>query len=138
MGKEKHHLIEENMELKKEASQYQFALGNATDYRTNNNDKNYHVQLNNDITELQNKLKNYITTLKEDFEINFDAVNDLIKKYNIKNTVTLENPNESLIKAILQHHILKKIIKDMNKYFNRNSEAESVLHLEAEIISKKI
>jgi hypothetical protein len=136
MEKEKQYLVEKNIELKKEASQYQSALGSATNYRISDDDKNHHVQLKNDILELQNKLKNYVTTLKGGFIINFDAVNDLMKKYNVKTTVTPENPNKPLIKAILQHHILKKIIKDMNKYFNQNSETESVLHLEAEIISK--
>lgn len=137
MEKEKFHLVEKNIELKKEASQYQSELGSATNYRINDDDRNHHVQLKNDISELQNKLRNYVTTLKgNDFEIKFEAVNNLIKKYNIKTSVTPENSNKSLIKAILQHHILKKIIKDMNKYFNHNSETESALHLEAEIISK--
>ncbi|CAB4437367.1 unnamed protein product [Rhizophagus irregularis] len=136
MEKEKYRLIEKNIELKKEASQYQSALGSATNFRINDDDRNHHVQLKNDISELQNKLRNYVTTLKGDFEIKFDAINNLIKKYDIKTSVTPENPKKSLIRAILQHHILKKIIKDMNKYFNQNSETESALHLEAEIISK--
>uniref|UniRef100_U9TQT9 Uncharacterized protein n=1 Tax=Rhizophagus irregularis (strain DAOM 181602 / DAOM 197198 / MUCL 43194) TaxID=747089 RepID=U9TQT9_RHIID len=124
------------IKLKKEASQYQSALGSATNFRINDDDRNHHVQLKNDISELQNKLRNYVTTLKGDFEIKFDAINNLIKKYDIKTSVTPENPKKSLIRAVLQHHILKKIIKDMNKYFNQNSETESALHLEAEIISK--
>ncbi|CAB4437227.1 unnamed protein product [Rhizophagus irregularis] len=80
MEKEKYRLIEKNIELKKEASQYQSALGSATNFRINDDDRNHHVQLKNDISELQNKLRNYVTTLKGDFEIKFDAINNLIKK----------------------------------------------------------
>ncbi|CAB5381324.1 unnamed protein product [Rhizophagus irregularis] len=78
--KEKQDLIEKNSYLKKEASQYQSALGTMTNYRMDDDDKNHSVRLKKDIEELQNKLKSYVTTLKGDFEIDFKAVNNLMGK----------------------------------------------------------
>ncbi|GBB95718.1 hypothetical protein RclHR1_00260023 [Rhizophagus clarus] len=134
--REKQDLIEKNNILKKEASQYHFALGTATNYRMDDDDKNHSVHLKEDIEELQCKLKNYVTTLKGDFEIDFNAVNDLMEKYNIKAKVTPKNPNKPLIRAVLQYHILKKIIKYKDDYFKKNSRTGNEMHLEAEIVSK--
>ncbi|CAB4437210.1 unnamed protein product [Rhizophagus irregularis] len=137
--KEKQELIEKNINLKKEASQYQSALGSITNYRMNDNDKNHSVQLKKDIEELQYKLKNYVTTLKGDFEIDFKAVNNLMEKYNIKTKVTPKEPNKPLVKAVLQRHIIKKLTRDIRKYFKQNSEnseEDSPMHLEAEIATK--
>ncbi|GES97273.1 hypothetical protein GLOIN_2v1678993 [Rhizophagus clarus] len=134
--KEKQDLIEKIISLKKEASQYHYALGTVTNYRIGGNDKNHSIQLKIDIEELQYKLKNYVTTLKGDFEINFNAVNDLMEKYNIKAKVTPKYPNKPLIRAVLQHHVLKKITKDMKKYFDQYSRTGNEMHLEAEIVSK--
>ncbi|CAB5127558.1 unnamed protein product [Rhizophagus irregularis] len=131
--KEKQELIEKNINLKKEASQYQSALGTMTNYRMDDDDKNHSVQLKKDIEELQNKLKNYVTTLKGDFEIDFKAVNNLMGKYNIKTKVTPKQPNKPLIKAVLQHHIIKTITKDIRKYFKQNLKEGSIMHLEKEI-----
>src|SRR5207247_2054489 len=102
--KDKQDLKEKIINLKKEISQYHTALGSVTNYRINDNDKNHHIQLQNDILDLQYLLKNYVTTLKGDFEINFNAVNDLMEKYNIKTKVSPNKPNKPLIKADLQHH----------------------------------
>ncbi|CAG8702111.1 uncharacterized protein OCT59_009868 [Rhizophagus irregularis] len=134
--KEKQELMEKNINLKKEASQYQSALGSITNYRMNDNDKNHSVQLKKDIEELQYKLKNYVTTLKGDFEIDFKAVNDLMEKYNIKTKVTPKEPNKPLVKAVLQHHIIKTITKDIRKYFKQNLNEDSIMHLEKEIATK--
>ncbi|RGB27390.1 kinase-like domain-containing protein [Rhizophagus diaphanus] len=99
-------------------------------------DKNHSVQLKKDIEELQNKLKNYVTTLKGDFEIDFKAVKNLMGKYNIKTKVTPEQPNKPLIKAVLQHHIIKMITNDIRKYFKQNLKECSIMHLEKEIATK--
>ncbi|GBB95716.1 hypothetical protein RclHR1_00260021 [Rhizophagus clarus] len=134
--KEKQDLIVKNNNLKKEASQYQSALGTVTNYRMDDDDKNHSVHLKEDIEELQTKLKNYVTTLKGDFEIDFNAVNVLMEKYNIKAKVTPKNPNKPLIRAVLQYHVLKKIIKYKDDYFKKNSKTGNEMHLEAEIVSK--
>ncbi|GBB95719.1 hypothetical protein RclHR1_00260024 [Rhizophagus clarus] len=134
--KEKQDLIEKIISLKKEASQYQSALNTTTNYQMNDDDKNHSIQLEIDIEELQYKLKNYVTTLKGDFEIDFNAVNDLMEMYNIKAKVTPKNPNKPLIRAVLQHHVLKKIIKYKDDYFKKNSRTGNEMHLEAEIVSK--
>ncbi|RGB33506.1 hypothetical protein C1646_704291 [Rhizophagus diaphanus] len=134
--KEKQELIEKNINLKKEASQYQSALGTMTNYRRDDDDKNHSVQLKKDIEELQNKLKNYVTTLKGDFEIDFKAVNNLMGKYNIKTKVTPKQPNKPLIKAVLHHYIIKTITKDIRKYFKQNLKEGSIMHLEKEIATK--
>ncbi|POG64135.1 hypothetical protein GLOIN_2v1678999, partial [Rhizophagus irregularis DAOM 181602=DAOM 197198] len=76
---EKQELIENNINLKKEASQYQSELGTITNYRMDDDDKNHSVQLKKDIEKLQNKLINYVTTLKGDCEIDFNAVNGLME-----------------------------------------------------------
>jgi chromosome segregation ATPase len=61
---EKQELMGKNTRLKTEASEYQSALGTVTNTRINN----YPVQLKNDILDLQDMLKNYITSLKGNFE----------------------------------------------------------------------
>ncbi|RGB33508.1 hypothetical protein C1646_761657 [Rhizophagus diaphanus] len=133
---EKRELIENNINLKKEASQYQSELGTITNYRMDDDDKNHSVQLKKDIEVLQNKLINYVTTLKGDCEIDFNAVNGLMERYHIKTKITPKQPNKPLIKAVLQHHIIKKITKDIREYFKQNSKEESTMHLEAEIATK--
>ncbi|CAB4375380.1 unnamed protein product [Rhizophagus irregularis] len=133
---EKQELIENNINLKKEASQYQSELGTITNYRMDDDDKNHSVQLKKDIEKLQNKLINYVTTLKGDCEIDFNAVNGLMERYHIKTKITPKQPNKPLIKAVLQHHVIKKITKDIREYFKQNSKEESTMHLEAEIATK--
>jgi hypothetical protein len=130
--KEKQDLIEKNTKLK---SRYESELNSVINFPIID-DKNHSVQLKKDIEELQIKLKNYVTTLKGDFEIDFKAVNELMEKYKIKTKVTPTKPNKPLIKAVLQHHVLKRITKEMNKYFKHNSGTELEIHLEAEIASK--
>ncbi|CAB5380762.1 unnamed protein product [Rhizophagus irregularis] len=131
--KERQELIEKNANFKKEASQYRSALGAITNYRIDDDDENYFVPLKNNIEELQNKLKNYVTTLKGDFEVDFKAVNNLMEKYNIKTKVTPKEPNKPLVKAVLQHHIIKTITKDIRKYFKYNLKEGSIMNLEKEI-----
>ncbi|PKK63412.1 hypothetical protein RhiirC2_141222, partial [Rhizophagus irregularis] len=120
--------------IKEETFQDQSAL--ITNYRMDDDDKNHSVQLKMDIEKLQNKLKNYVTTLKGDFEIDFKAVNNLMGKYDIKTKITPKQPNKPLIKAVLQHHIIKTITKDINKYFEQNLWEGSIMHLEKEIATK--
>ncbi|CAI2201248.1 4385_t:CDS:1, partial [Funneliformis geosporum] len=66
-------------------------------------------------------------------EINIDQINILMKKYNV--TIT-SKPKYPLMKALLSFHILKKIMEEVELFFKKNNDSSSVLHLEADIMSK--
>ncbi|CAG8506930.1 24860_t:CDS:1 [Racocetra persica] len=103
-------LEKKNTELKDEASKYQLALGNATNFRFNDDDPNNTMRLKSDIESLQNMIEDYVTHLKTGVEINFENVNKLLQKYGSQTTINSDNPNRRLIKAVLQHHVLKEIL----------------------------
>ena len=130
--KENQDLAEKNAELKTEASQYRSALGRVKNFRMNDDS----VQLKSDILALQKMLKNYVTTLKGNFEINFNEIEKLMKKHKITTKITPQEPNKPLIKAVLQFHILNKIIEYAEEFFEINKNSGSLLHLEAVIASK--
>ncbi|CAG8788268.1 2778_t:CDS:1, partial [Racocetra fulgida] len=103
-------LEKKNTELKDEASKYQLALGNATNFRFNDDDPNNTMRLKSDIENLQNMIEDYVTNLKTGVEINFENVNKLLQTYGSQTTINSDDPNRRLIKAVLQHHVLKEIL----------------------------
>ncbi|CAB4387238.1 unnamed protein product [Rhizophagus irregularis] len=52
-------LIENNLNLKKQASKYQFALGDAINYQLGDDDNNNSVRLNDNIIRLQDEIDDY-------------------------------------------------------------------------------
>ncbi|CAI2161526.1 16692_t:CDS:2 [Funneliformis geosporum] len=131
--KEQLELLKKNTKLKTEESKYQTTLGNATYIRMNDDDKDHGVQLVNNILSLRDTLRSYISSLKWGIEIDIDQINNLMKEYNV--TIT-SKPNYPLIKALLSFHILMKIMKEVESFFEKNNDSSSVLHLEADIMSK--
>ncbi|GBB91275.1 hypothetical protein RclHR1_18450005 [Rhizophagus clarus] len=135
---------EEITKLKQENSKYQFKLGSATTFRLSDNDKNNPVQLNEDISNIQDGLDSYVTNLrKSDVDINLKNITDLLNKYRAKknkntNTFTLNNLNEideinddiPLIKAVLQRHVLHTILDSFSDYQRRNSRKNPPLELQ--------
>ncbi|CAG8502011.1 5998_t:CDS:1 [Scutellospora calospora] len=123
-------------ELKDEASKYQLALGNATTFRLNDDDKNNTVQLNVDIESLQDKISDYVTHLKGSINLDYGAINRLLERYGSKTQINHQTPNKPLIKAVLQRHVLEKILNFANEYFNKNEIDTSTYCLESEIVYK--
>ncbi|CAG8667249.1 4468_t:CDS:1 [Cetraspora pellucida] len=103
-------LEKKNMELKDEASKYQLALGNTTNFRFNDDDQNNIMRLKSDIDDLQNMIEDYVTSLKNGVEINFENVNKLLQRYGSQTKISPHTQDRRLIKAVLQHHVLKEIL----------------------------
>ncbi|CAG8714980.1 13932_t:CDS:1 [Dentiscutata erythropus] len=120
-------LEKENIKLKDEASKYQLALGNATNFRFSDDDQNNPMHLKSDIENLQNMIEEYVTNLKNGIEINFENVNKLLLEYGSRTKIITHTPNRQLIKAILQQHVLKEILS----YVDTSHEG-----LELDIIQK--
>ncbi|CAG8502859.1 16829_t:CDS:1 [Dentiscutata heterogama] len=100
----------ENIKLKDEASKYQLALGNATNFRFSDDDQNNLMHLKSDIENLQNMIEEYVTNLKNGIEINFENVNKLLLEYGSQTKIITHAPNRQLIKAVLQQHVLREIL----------------------------
>ncbi|CAG8607516.1 1945_t:CDS:1 [Scutellospora calospora] len=113
----------QNVNLKEEASKYQLALGNATNFRFSDDDPNNTVHLKNDIENLQLMIEDYVTNLKNGVNINFENIKELLQRY----TSRSQTSNRCLIKAVLQCHVLKQIL---------SFAEESTSDLESSIISK--
>jgi chromosome segregation ATPase len=135
LQKEKQELVEKNT-IPRTASQRQSVLGNVKNIQVYDDNQNNSVRLKDDILALQDMLKDYVTPLKGNFEVDFDAVKDLMKQHNINAKITSKKSTDPLIRSVLQYHILNNIIEGANKFFEKNKNSESVLHLEAEIASK--
>ncbi|CAG8570037.1 17606_t:CDS:1 [Gigaspora margarita] len=103
-------LEEENIKLKDEASKYQLALGNATNFRFSDDDQNNPMHLKFDIENLQNIIEDYVTNLKNGIKINFENVNNLLSTYGSQTKIIPRTPDRQLIKAVLQQHVLKEIL----------------------------
>ncbi|CAJ0916524.1 20204_t:CDS:2 [Entrophospora sp. SA101] len=101
-----------NDKLRKEASSYQSALGDALNVHLNNS-----VQLSTDIASLQDRLEKYVTALKGSFiEIDNDKIQELYGKYNLD--IHQHKNNKILMKSVLQRHILEKILEYIDNYLD--------------------
>jgi hypothetical protein len=121
-----------NAALREEASKYQSALGVAANFRISD-DKNNSVQLKNDILSLQDNIENYVTNLKGKIDVNIENVKQLSENYGCLTDITMEKPNKSFIKAILQRHVLEELLRCSRKYFENSG---NVVSLESEILKK--
>ncbi|CAG8479140.1 11586_t:CDS:1 [Ambispora gerdemannii] len=133
-------LSNENRLLKAETTKYQSALGKATNIRLADNDNNSSINLIKDIAELQHTLK-YFSQLKgKDIKINGENALNLVKKYNCQ----CDDPqqNKSVLSAVLQRHILDKILKEATEFFqnqksnNNDNEGDEDNNLEKNIVEK--
>ncbi|CAG8506652.1 22432_t:CDS:2, partial [Dentiscutata erythropus] len=99
-------------ELGDGASELQAVL----DSDLNANIENCITQLNADIKNLQDLVEDYINNLKF-VNIDFNGINQLLKIYGSQTQIDPQTPNKPLIKAVLQRHVLTKILKFADSYF---------------------
>ncbi|PKY15176.1 hypothetical protein RhiirB3_520194 [Rhizophagus irregularis] len=135
--KEIQELEQDNSKFKKEASEYQYALGAATSFRLSDDDKNNSVRFKEDIKNLRHSLENYITKCKgNNVEINISGVQNLIKQYGSKTDIT-KDQQRSLIKVAIQRHVIEQILKYAKEYFDDRNQSkfkggmESFMHRKA-------
>lgn len=114
---ERQKLKDHNDNLKKEASEYQSALGDATSFHLGNQDSDTASQLSKDIGNLHLNLEKFCG-LKKGIDINDQKeIEELLKKYgcSIKGTI---KENKILISGALERYIIEIIIEKANEYFN--------------------
>ncbi|CAG8626877.1 uncharacterized protein OCT59_009909 [Rhizophagus irregularis] len=97
-------------------------------------DQNYIVNLNNNISELNDKIRKYITNLKQDIVINMKQVKNLLSLYKCPIKTLNQKDDRLLIQAVLQRHIIEKIFDYAKQYFQSTGKH---YHLEADIIKSE-
>ncbi|GBC08045.1 hypothetical protein RclHR1_07890012 [Rhizophagus clarus] len=128
-------LKERCVELERINSNLQSALGNVTNFRLNDNDKNNSVQFTEDILRLQDALEIYVTNLRPKIEVNSKNVNNLLSKYKSKTRLSSKSPDIPLTKAVLQRHVLETIFSYISLYADNTNFGEPN-SLEAMIANK--
>ncbi|CAB5380728.1 unnamed protein product [Rhizophagus irregularis] len=121
-------LEEKNAELRKEASKYQSALGNATNTRLGDEDS---VKFRDDILSIQKTLENYVTNLKPNMDIDYEKVQVLAQKYGCSTPV--DKGHKPFIKALLQRKALDDILelsKDSKDSANKGEDVKLELDIE--------
>ncbi|RGB28316.1 hypothetical protein C1646_745902 [Rhizophagus diaphanus] len=126
-------LEETNSNLKAEALKYQSALGAATNFQLGDDDKNNSVRLNEDIEHLQDTLEDYVTNLRSKIKINYKKVNKLFVHYNCNLEMKARIKDTTLIKALLQRHVVEFIYENAVKYFEDVKNTDEPQSLESEI-----
>ncbi|CAG8706690.1 4890_t:CDS:2 [Rhizophagus irregularis] len=126
-------LEETNSNLKAEALKYQSALGAATNFQLGDDDKNNSVRLNEDIEHLQDTLEDYVTNLRSKIKINYKKVNKLFAHYNCNLEMKARIKDTTLIKALLQRHVVEFIYENAIKYFEDVKNTDEPQSLESEI-----
>ncbi|CAG8445827.1 3627_t:CDS:1 [Acaulospora morrowiae] len=120
---EVHSLRKHNSELREEASHYQSALGEATNFQMGDDDQNNAVQLKNDIEKLQDMIEDYVTNLKIGVNINSEKIKEILEYY--KCETGPRGPDRLLIKATLQFHVIKSIFFLAEDFFSKGGSLES-------------
>ncbi|GBC01486.1 hypothetical protein RclHR1_04200004 [Rhizophagus clarus] len=128
-------LEEINSNLKAEALKYQSALGAATSFQLSDDDKNNSVRLNEDIERLQDNLEDYVTNLRSKTKIHYKKLNKLFAQYHCKLEMKPRIKDPTLIKALLQRHVIEFIYNNTAEYFDVNNIDEPQ-SLESEITFK--
>ncbi|GBC29227.1 hypothetical protein GLOIN_2v1678875 [Rhizophagus irregularis DAOM 181602=DAOM 197198] len=105
----------DNDKFKKEASEYQYHLGAATNFRLSDDDKNNSVKLKEDIINLRHSLENYITKCKGGVEVNIPEVQNLLKTYGSQTDIT-KDQKKPLIRVAIQRHVIEQIIEYAMEY----------------------
>ncbi|CAJ0872901.1 9796_t:CDS:2 [Entrophospora sp. SA101] len=112
--------------LRKEASTYQSALGDALNFRLSDEDNNNSVQLSADINLLQDRLEKYVTTLKgPSIDLEIKAIQELYRKYQLD---TQRIKDKILMKSVLQRYVLEKVLELVDGYFKieNNNKIEEI------------
>jgi hypothetical protein len=120
-------LIKKNISLEDEASNYQSALGVATNCQLRDDDENHGVKLNDDISELNDNIKTYVTSLKHDTIVDLEEVRNLLLYYKCPTEITdFRNKNvRMLIQAVLHRHVIETIFSYASQYFERPDDLEA-------------
>ncbi|GES91077.1 kinase-like domain-containing protein [Rhizophagus clarus] len=92
--------------------------------------QNYGMNLNNDISSLNNNLKNYVTDLNQDVIVNIEEIKKLLLLYKCPAKILSQRDDQLLIQAVLQRHIIETIISHATKYFQSTGQH---YHLESDI-----
>ncbi|CAI2199711.1 19751_t:CDS:1, partial [Funneliformis geosporum] len=129
-------LIKKNTLLEDEASSYQSALGAATNFQLSDNDQNHAVKLNNDIADLNDNIKNYVTNLKQNIVVNIKEVKKLLSLYKCPVEIKDQRTSRLLIQAVLQRHVIEIIFESATQYFQYSGRPQ-LEHLESQIVSKE-
>ncbi|RIA96078.1 hypothetical protein C1645_733567 [Glomus cerebriforme] len=106
-----------NDNLKKEASKYQSALGDATSFHLGNQNSDNTTRLSEDIGNLHRKLEKFCG-LKKGIEVNEPEAKELLKKYDCSIKGTMKE-NKNLISGALERNVIETIIEKAAEYFNR-------------------
>ncbi|GES76296.1 kinase-like domain-containing protein [Rhizophagus clarus] len=116
-------LFQQNTLLDDELSHYQLVDTN----------QNYGMNLNRDISNLNDNLKKYITDLNQNVIINIEEIKKLLLLYNCPTKILNQKDDQLLIQAVLQRHIIETIISHTTKYFQTTGQH---YHLESDIINR--
>src|SRR6185312_7114101 len=100
-------LQRKNNLLKEEATSYQAALGDTTNVRWGDNDKNYSVQLGKDINKLQNSLKEFTQLKGRHISIEQQGINIILQRYECR----VDPTTKLIISGALQRYIIEKVLK---------------------------
>jgi hypothetical protein len=103
------------------------------DISNENIDQNYMFSLDNDISELNDSLKRYITDLNQDVTVNVEEIKKLLLLYKCPIKITSQKDDQLLIQAVLQRHIIETILSYAIKYFQSTGQ---YYHLESDIVNK--
>ncbi|CAG8625447.1 6258_t:CDS:2 [Rhizophagus irregularis] len=118
-------LNKQNALLEDEASNYQSALGVATNFQLSDDDQNHGVKLNNTISELNDNIKKYITNLKQDIVVNIEEVKKLLLLYKCSTKITSQKKDRLIIQAVLHRHVIETIFSYALHYFGQTEKHEA-------------
>ncbi|CAG8592571.1 16633_t:CDS:1, partial [Racocetra fulgida] len=107
-------LTKTNEDLKKEATKYQSALGDATSFHLGNQDSDSAGQLSKDILDLHNILDKFCG-LKKVAIINESEINKLLLQYGCSISGGVKK-NKNLISGLLERTVIETIINKSSEY----------------------
>ncbi|RIA82065.1 hypothetical protein C1645_809797 [Glomus cerebriforme] len=129
---ENYNLLQKNAKLENQLEN--FIQQNDGKFQIVDDEQNHIVILNSDISELNYKLKKFITNLKQDVVINIEKVKKLLLIYKCQTRNLNQKDDRLFIQAILQRHVIETIFEYANEYFKSTG---CHYHLEADIIKNE-
>ncbi|GBB84629.1 hypothetical protein RclHR1_01120017 [Rhizophagus clarus] len=135
--KENDNLYQKNVklanQLEKRLQQNALPNNELSNYQLEVSNQSYGMNLNNDITKLNDSLKKYITDLNQNVIINIEEIKKLLLLYKCPTKITSQRDDRLLIQTVLQRHIIETIISHATVYFQSTGQH---YHLESDIINK--
>ncbi|GBC02377.1 hypothetical protein RclHR1_00460015 [Rhizophagus clarus] len=102
-----------------------FSKDDISNYQSENIVQNSVISLNNDISDLNDNLKNYIADLNQDVIVNMEEIKKLLLLYKCPIKISNQKDDQLLIQAVLQRHIIETILSYATKYFGQSYHLES-------------